>query len=312
MHSVQKFQFQNKMTKSFLLIASFILVCNLAFAQHPAVFQPGYNPTVPRLIMMRHKALSKLDEFKDVTTKDFNNKINKENINIYFVYEKDPAIGTKRGNDSELFNPPAKLMDLYIIYEYNYRIHIHELDSLEKLMPIISLESDNTLHELKSTAYYVKDYKLKTIKIKNQDIKPDLANNELKFSLNKTTLPENSIIELKILIKSKNFGELKPSINSAGTYERKLIIGIPDIFDYDVKYGDLSTHKEGKFTLLHFLRDSGIGNGRINEFNVGFKSYMSENTDIISKTFPLILNKFNFPVESDIGITPEYLVLISN
>jgi hypothetical protein len=54
--------------------------------QHPAVSQPGYNPTVPRLISMHPKAVSHDDKPVRPTIQDFEQKVNKEEINVFVEY----------------------------------------------------------------------------------------------------------------------------------------------------------------------------------------------------------------------------------
>lgn len=76
------------MKYSLSLILLILFFCSYG-QQHPAVSQPGYNPTVPRLISMQHKAVSHSFTQLKPTIDDFNNKVNTEDVNVYMVYTKD-------------------------------------------------------------------------------------------------------------------------------------------------------------------------------------------------------------------------------
>ncbi len=296
------------MKRSLLTIIFLIALLNSNFAQHPAVSQPGYNPTVPRLISMRHEATSQIENLDKVSIEDFNNKTSLETINVYFVYEKDSTVGKSNG-DSELFNPPAKLMDLYVIYNYNYRFHLESTSSFGEFLPKIKLTPTSFLKEATLTLYSTKKGKLKSTKIKKKEITAEVVSKELAISVSENLVPSNSYVELDIKIKSRYFTELTPIISNSRFDNKTLTINLPKLFSYDIKNINSAKTNSGEFELLHFVRDSGAGNGNIKVFDIGFDSYSWNDSTINEGMTKIPLNRVNFPVGSDIGIPPNELIV---
>lgn len=295
------------MKRTLLTIIFLIALVNSTFAQHPAVSQPGYNPTVPRLLSMRHVATSQIENLNKVSIEDFNSKICLETVNVYFVYEKDSTVGKSSG-DSELFNPPAKLMDLYVIYNYNYRFQL-ESTSFGEFLPKIKLAPMSFLKEVKLTVYSTKKGKLKYTIIKKKEITAEVDSNELAISVNEDLVTTNSYVELDIKIKSRYFTELTPTISNGGFKNKTLTINLPKLFSYNINSINSTKANSGEFELLHFVRDTGAGNGNIKVFDIGFDSYSWNNSAINEQMMNITLNRVNFPVGSDIGIPPNELIV---
>lgn len=284
-----------------------IIPLTIQAQQHPAVSQPGYNPTVPRLFSMRHKATTLINKLEDVSFKDYHNKMNKEFIEVYFVYEKDSTIG-KSSDHYELFHPPSKLMDLYIIYRYNYRFPLGPDNKLNLEVPKIEIPSNSYLKDLKITQHYLKKDKLQSVKLRNKNIILSNIDNKLGFSIEPSELIENSYLEVEIEIKSRNYSQLELTLTSDDNFDSELSISIPKLFSYKLNDTD-SVKQTGKFELLHFTRL--IGSGDIEVFDVGFDSYSWSDDEFIKEMSKITLEKINYPNNSDIGI-PLQLLLSTN
>jgi hypothetical protein len=281
--------------------------------QHPAVSQPGYNPTVPRLLSMRHKAVSFTVKPLKVTTQDFEQKKNTEDISIYVVYEKDSTVGKSRGTE-ELFNPPQKLMDLYLIYEYRYKIYCSSKDEINERIPKINLKSGGFVNELDVVTYYIDEKgKLKDKKFKKSSINSEVANGFLSIQLDQSQLLENSFVEINVQIKTRNFAKLVPSISSMDSFNKSLTISYPIILNYKISDNpslDLTSSSTSQFELLHFSRDSGAGNGNIETLKVDSKIFLWKIKTDTKYEIEFELEGINIPLGSDIGIRPSDIIRV--
>jgi hypothetical protein len=280
--------------------------------QHPAVSQPGYNPTVPSLISMRHKAVSFIDKPLKMTIQDFEQKQNKEDINVYVVYEKDSTVGKSSGTE-ELFNPPQKLMDLYLIYDYTYKIYCSTKEEINGRIPKIYLESGGFVDELKVVTYYIDDKgKLKDKKIKKSGFSSEVTNGFLSIQLDQSQLIQNSFVEVNIQIKTRDFAKLIPSISSGDSFNKSLTISYPTILNYKITDNpslELTSSSTSQFELLHFSRDSGAGNGNIKTLKVDSKIFSWKISTKENKyKIEFELAGLNIPLSSDIGIGPTDIV----
>ncbi len=291
----------------------FLIIITVFGQQHPAVSQPGYNPTVPRLLNMRHKAVSFIDKPLQITTQDFEQKQNKEDICVYVVYEKDSTVGQSFGTE-ELFNPPRKLMDLYLIYEYTYKIYCSNNEDINGRIPKINLESGGFVQELKVFTYYIDDKgKLKDKKIKKSSINSDVANGFLSIQVDQSQLIQNSFVEINVKIKTRDFVKLAPSISSGNSFNKSLTISYPIILNYKVADNpslELTSSSTSKFELLHFVRDSGTGN--IMTLEVDSKIFTWKiNTKENSYETEFDLDGVYIPIGSDIGIRPTDIIRVN-
>jgi len=280
--------------------------------QHPAVSEPGYNPTVPRLISMRHKAVSFTDKPMKMTIQDFEQKGNKEDINVYVVYEKDSTVGKSSGTE-ELFNPPQKLMDLYLIYEYTFKIYCYTKEEMNGKIPKINLESGGFVDELKVVTYYIDEKgKLKDKKIKKSSVISEVANGFLSIQLDQSQLIQNSFVEVNVQIKTRNFAKLVPSISPGDSFNKSLTVSYPIILNYKITDNstlELKSSSTSEFELLHFVRDSGAGNGNIKTLKVDSKIFSWKiNTNENKSKIEFELEGLNIPLDSDIGVRPTDII----
>lgn len=295
------------MRQLFTSILFLTIICSYG-QQHPAVSQSGYNPTVPRLIAMRHKAISHTFKSASPTIQDFDQKVSKAQINVYVVYEKDSIVGKSSGNE-ELFNPPKKLMDLYLIYDYIFKIFAPSKDGINEKIPKIALSG--FIDEIRVVNYFVDEKgKLKDKKIKKSGISTNIKNGVLSIALDKEQLTDNSCAEIRIQIKSRNFTKIIPSISNIDTFDMSLTFSYPTILKYKIPESrrlTMEPNSTSTFELLHFRRNEGAGNGNIDKMKVDCNIYTwklrSEQLDVAFE-----LDGLNIPIQSDIGITSADIV----
>ncbi|MBW6498178.1 MAG: hypothetical protein K0B09_07310 [Bacteroidales bacterium] len=292
--------------RQFITTAILFLTIICTYGQHPAVSQPGYNPTVPRLFSMQHKAIS--HTFKQIkpNIQDFDQKLSKEEINIYVVYEMDSTLGRNSMSDRELFNPPRKLMDIYLIYEYTFRIYCQSKDLINENIPEINLSTGGFVDDIRIVNYFVdRKGKLKEKRIRKSAISADLNNGVLSVMLDKDQLTDNSFTEINIQIKSRDFKKIIPSISNKSFFDKSLTLSYPAIFNYEIPTSNefnLVSNSISTFELLHFRRDPGPGNGNIDKVIVDSKIYEWKLNQENQLNIEFDLWELNIPPLSDIGI----------
>lgn len=297
------------MRQLFTAILFLAIICVYG-QQHPALSDPGYNPTVPRLVSMRHRAISHTYKPTRPTIQDFEQKVSKEEINIYVVYEKDSTVGKSSGAE-ELLNPPQKLMDLYLIYEYTFRIFAPSKDVINENIPSINVVSGGFIDEVRVVNYFVDGRgKLKNKKLKKSGIITDIKNGILSVILDKEQLTDDSSTEISIRIKSRNFTKIIPSISDIDTFEKSLTLSYPAILKYKISEGSqfkIDSSSTSTFELLHFRRDAGVGNGNIDKVQVDTNVYTwSLQGGQLNVVFEL--EGLNIPTDADIGISPADII----
>lgn len=299
--------------KNILLSLVFLifLVVNCSGQFHDAS-NPNYNPTVPRLVSMRHKAISHKAVSMTTTAEDFRNFSNKENIDIQVIYEIDSRIGKSPGN-SDLINVPRKLMEMYLIYNYRYRIFYSRADGISDKLPKIILTPGCSIKKVDIESIFMKAGNVKTKKLNKSTFKYELVDSTLVFQLIENNLSDSSYIDLNVQIKSKNFGQIEPSVNSSIDFHRTLTFSFPLIFAYKMPvrsdFENLSD-STSTFVLLHFYRNPGAGNGNIDLVDVGseIQSWKIINDpDLHDERIVFSIDKVNIPAGMDIGFDPVEL-----
>jgi hypothetical protein len=260
---------------------------------------------------MRHKAVSHTYKPLRPTIQDFDQKVSKEEINVYVIYEKDSTVGKSSGNE-ELFNLPQKLMDLYLIYDYTFKIFAASKDVLNEKIPKISILSGGFIDEMRVVNYFVDEKgKLKDKKIKKSALSTDIKNGVLTINLDKEQLTDNSFTELSIQIKSRNFNKIIPSISNIDTFDKSLTLSYPTIFKYKIPESSefkIESNSTSTFELLHFRRDTGAGNGNIDKIKVDSNVYTWRLLQGGQFNVEFELEGLNIPTQSDIGIRPTDIV----
>ncbi|PKP48185.1 MAG: hypothetical protein CVT94_09175 [Bacteroidetes bacterium HGW-Bacteroidetes-11] len=302
--------------KNILLSSVFLIffVVN-CFGQFHDVSDPRYNPTVPRLISMRHKALSHKAVSMTTTAEDFRNISNKENIDIQVIYETDSRIGKSSGSD-ELINVPRKLMDMYLIYNYSYRIFYNRADGVSDKLPKIILTPGCSIKKVDIESIFMKAGNVKTKKLNKSTFKYELVDSTLVFQLNEINLSDSSYIDLNVQIESKNFLQIKPSVISSIDLSKMLTFSYPMIFTYNMPVRsdfELLSDSTSSFVLLHFYRNPGAGKGNIDLVEVNsriqyWRIIKDQNQN--DERIVFVLDKLNIPPGMDIGIDPVELLSI--
>lgn len=301
------------MKYSLSLILLILFFCSYG-QQHPAVSQPGYNPTVPRLISMQHKAVSHSFTQLKPTIDDFNNKVNTEDVNVYMVYTKDSTVGaTYTANHSELFFPPQKLMDFYLIYDYRFKFFVESKEMIRGIIPKIYL-SGGYIAEVKAINYY-KDGngKLKDRKVKKSALNITTADGFFTLDPDISLIEDNSLIDLSIQVKSRYFTKIAPTITDNKSFAKSLTLSYPSIFKYtipDKNNYELVSTSSSEFQLLHFRRNTGPGNGNIDIVKTDATIL---NIKFISGSEPDIefnMDGLTIPSQYDIGILSTDIIKI--
>lgn len=277
------------------------------FGQLDIVKQDNYNPTVPRLYSMRHKAVSHKYKIEKPTIQDFAQKVSKEEINIFVVYEKDSIVGRGAGN-GELTRPPQKLMDMYLIYDYTFRIFTESKEEINRI-PKINILPGGFIEDVKIVNYFLdKKGKLKNHQFRKSDINIAFENGVLSVTPDKELLSNNSCTEVKIIVKSRNFIKIAPSLSNNGFFEKSLTISYPSIFNYKIpaefKPGSIAT---STYELLHFRRN--VRGGNIDIVRVDSKIYMWSLFENGASNIEFELEGITIPPQKDIGIAPTDMVM---
>lgn len=280
--------------------------------QHPAVSDPRYNPTVPRLLMMNHKVNSRDSQSLKPVVFDFEKKISREDIDIYTVYEMDSTVGTTQGN-AELFNPPKKLMDIYLIYEYNFLIYCQSKDSVNARIPGIDLnDSRGFVESVKIVNHFIDGKgRQKNNRIKKSGYNAIIKENVFLLNIDEGQLLNNSFTEVTVKIKSRNFNRIVPSFSSISASGKSLTFSYPLIFNYEtIKNEDVLLVNEffSTFELLHFRRNTGPGNGNIDRVITDSRMFVWEINPDKAVEIEFELNGISIPQGMDIGISASEII----
>jgi len=300
--------------KHFTIILVLLFIAFVkSFGQFPDLSDPRYNPTVPNLLRLQHKAVSHKASPMITTLDDFRNTSNIENLNIYVIYEMDSKVGKSTGN-ADLYKVPKKLMDMYLIFDYRYRIFYTTIGGISDELPKIKITSNEKVNEIHGEYLFVKAGEVKEKKLNKSTINYVLIDSTLLINLNESNLIDSSYVDIKVQIKSRVFLRINPTISHSSGFLKTLTLSYPMVFSYktpfcsglEQSYDTIST-----FNLLHFHRNPGAGNGKISFVDVGSRIQTWKIIDKLGQNCEKIeftLDNLNIPPNFDIGIDPIDLV----
>ncbi len=274
--------------------------------QRPAD-DPNYNPLIPKLLILQHKANSNTIKYRKFSEDMLSlNQLN-ESINIYVKYEMDMEVAV----DPKYKNkPPEKVMNLDLIFSYRYLIPYSSINELDKLLPEIDLRNGQSINTLEASNYFLKDGKAKKVNVRNKDISIDTTAQKLTINFESGAISSDGILELLIETKTQKFNSLNPTFNTNGEFERLLTISIPNILKYQlptekVKF-ELQSKEEKKFAFLNINRSSRDWNKVVSEYWTDCLTYTykvkAETKFLTNLSFNL--EKFELSPDIDIGLPP--------
>jgi hypothetical protein len=265
-----------------------------------------YGKTLYNVLSLDHKAFSyNLEDPSDVNLRDFESKPNKEDVVVYIVYEVNPEFKSSTSIEPR---PIQKMMDFHIIYDYNYRIFFPSIDNLNNILPKIKLADGSTLVKAIIKNHFINEKGQpdnKQLKKSAFDLKKD--NGLLSFTIDDNVLKDSSLLEIHVKVISKNFYKIEPSISKSLSFEKRLTVSFPAIFNYKIPAYDnldLLSHTNTSFELLNFMQPHGYRNGEIEKINTishiySWKINLQEATDFKPE---FELNGIVFIPDTDIGI----------
>ncbi len=287
----------------FLILIFIVLEIN---GQRPAD-DPNYNPLIPRLLSLQHKANSNTIKYRKFSEDMLSLKQLIESINIYVKYEMDWEVA----KDPKFKNkPPEKVMNLDLIYSYRYLIPYSSINDLDKLLPEINLKNGQSIHTIDASNYLLKNGKAKKVRVKNKDIKIDTTSQKLTINFKSGAMSNKGFLEILIETKTQNFNSINPTFNTNGEFTRLLTISTPNIFKYQLPTDnlklELQSKEEEKFVFLNIDRRSRDWNSVVGEYWTDCLTYTykvkAESKFLTNLTFKL--EKFELSSDVDIGIPP--------
>jgi hypothetical protein len=272
---------------------------------------PVYAKTLSNLFKLDHKAYSyNPKNLSVITISELESKTNKEDVVVYFVYE---VYSEFEGNR---FKPisTAKLMDIYIVYDYCYKIYFTNDKMLKVKTPMITIPNGSTLSKLTIKNYFKNEEGvIESKQLKKSAYKTENVNGLFSMQIDDNSLVDGSILEIHAKVISKNFHIIQPSISNADIFEKSLILSFPTIFKYNVpefKNYELISQTTAPFILLNFMRPFGNRNGEIEKVNSDSNIYTWKisklSTTNLNPEFEL--NEFMLDKDTDIGMEKEEIL----
>jgi hypothetical protein len=292
-----------------LFMIHFALLC---FSQNNS--DKEYGKTLYNVLSLDHKAFSyNLEDPSVLSLRDFESRTNKEDVVVYIVYQVNPEFKNSASIESK---PIQKMMDFHIIYDYNYRIFFLSNENLNNILPKIKLADGSTLVKAIIRNHFINEKGQpdnKQLKKSAFDLKKD--NGLLSFTIDDKVLKDSSILEIHVKVISKNFYTIQPSISKSLSFEKRLTVSFPAIFNFKIPAYDnldLLSHTNTSFELLNFMRPYGYRNGDIEKINTisHIYSWKVNMQGAIDFKPEFELNGLVFIPDTDIGITKTEILKV--
>ncbi len=222
-----------------------------------AQLKPGESPLQAKIVTEDFKSTTKPKDKNKQTLSDFLETTPSEFLHIYANYEMDSAgVFTLKGS----FRPiDSKFMDIYLIYEYTYIVGLGEFDSINNLMPKILSKKGDQLLKIKLRSYSTSKGKIKTRKIGKKYFQHSIIDGTLLIDIDKSQLT-GSYLEINVLVKSRDFIFLTPSLTDGNYFSRYLRCSLPSFLLYSFPGANegykLVTTSESYFKILELDRKS--------------------------------------------------------
>jgi hypothetical protein len=203
------------------------------------------------------KSSTKPKDKDELSISDFSESIPSEVLNIYANYEID-SLGVFDSHGD--FRPvDSKFMDLYLIYEYKYRVSMDDVNNINKLIPKILSNTSDQLMTIRLTSYSFVKGKVKSRKITKKYFQYAIEDGSLLIDIEHSQLTD-SYIDIDILIKSRDFITLDPVLTDGKYFSRSLKSSLPSFLLYSfpgVEDGyKLVSTSESYFKVLELDRES--------------------------------------------------------
>jgi hypothetical protein len=218
---------------------------------------PGYSPLPAKIVTEDFKSSTKPEDKDELSISDFAESVNSEVLNIYANYEMD-SLGVFDSHGD--FRPiDSKFMDLYLVYEYKYRVSMDDVKNINKLIPKILANKRDQLMKIRLTSYSFLKGKVKSQKISKKYFQYAIEDGSLVIDIDNSQL-SGSYIDIDILIKSRDFVTLNPILTDGKYFSRSLKCSLPSFLLYSfpgVEDGyKLVSTSESNFRVLELNRES--------------------------------------------------------
>jgi hypothetical protein len=218
---------------------------------------PGYSPLPAKIVSEDFKSSTKPKDKDELSISDFSESIRSEVLNIYANYEIDSLGVFDSHGDFRPVN--SKFMDLYLIYEYKYRVSMDDVKNINKLIPKILSNTRDQLMTIRLTTYSFVKGKVKSRKIAKKYFQYAIEDGSLLIDIEHSQLTD-SYIDIDILIKSRDFITLDPILTDGKYFSRSLKSSLPSFLLYSfpgVEDGyKLVSTSESYFKVLELDRES--------------------------------------------------------
>lgn len=296
--------------KKIMILIFMIQIAGWSFGQQN-LRTPEYGKTLSNLFSLNHKAVSYPEVPPQITIQDLKSKVNKEDVVVFFVYETNSEFKRNDGSRSTQNN---KLMEFYIVYDYNYRIYYASKGKPINEIPKIKLADGCTVSKVTFKNYFIDENgKLDYKQLKKSALNMENVKGLLSMQIEDNYLKDSSLLEIHIKVISNKFLKVEPSISNIESYEKHLVVSFPAIFNYKISpesKNAFSSHATSSFELLNFIHTSGIRNGNIEKKQSISQIYSWDNNAIGATDFEpkFELNGIKFIPNTDIGITENEIL----
>jgi len=230
---------------------------------------PGYSPLPAKIVSVDFKSSTKPKKKGKLSFSEFLETKPSEFLHIYSNYEMDSAgVFDSKGH---FVSVDSKFMDLYLVYEYKYRVSLEDIENINNLLPkIFSMKGDQLL-KINIVSYSSKKGKVKSRKIKKKFLKYSIKDGYLLLDIDKSQLID-PYIEINVLIKSRNFIQLTPLLTDGKFFSRYLECSLPAFLLYSFpgtnEGYELVSTSESHYKVLELNRSSDDWDMVTREYNV--------------------------------------------
>ena len=242
--------------KIYILPVLYLVLTHSVYAQfRPG--NPGYSPLPAKILIEDFKSSTKQKKKNKLTLSDLKKTTPSELLNIYANYEMDSAgVFDNKGN---FVSVDSKFMDLYLVYEYRYRLGLDAIKNINDLLPnILSIKGAKLLN-ISIISYSSNKEKVKSRKIRKMYYQYSDNKDHVSIDLDESQLT-GQFFDIKIFVKSHDFMRITPILTDGEYFTRQIEFSMPVFLHYsypDPSEGyNLVSTSESWFKVLQLKRRS--------------------------------------------------------
>lgn len=218
---------------------------------------PGYSPLPAKIVLEDFKSSTKQKKKNKLTISELQNTTPSEVLSIYANYEMDSAgVFDKKGNFVSI---DSKFMDLYLVYEYKYRLDSRAILNINDLLPNVLKNKGDKLVNVSLTSHSSNKEKIKSKKIRKKYYQYYENKDHVSIDLDESQLI-GDFFDIKLFVKSRNFMHIEPILTDGEYFSRQVEFSIPAFLHYSFPEASegykLVSTSESSFKVLELNRGS--------------------------------------------------------